>query len=358
VRNEEMEALSETLKILTGDEARDLFSKTMSFVQTSSTVSAKSMARARMQDKLSLRAMQRLMSVARLSKNTAMMGLAVRVRLDAFTKVKEEMDKMLGVLKKEQQEEYEKNELCKQQIDETEDSIKEAENKKEDLAEVHKEFENTLASLGEEIKTLKLEIKDMEISLKQAGEERKDQNKLFQSQVDDQRATIEILNMALGRLKDFYENKKEFLQVAQVLGLRRAPAKPGGYEKNAASGGVMQLIGMIIKQAGRAEKELMVDEQASQNSYLEYVADATASIQASRDAVAAREKEVAEAEAGKSETEGAQLSNDQEVQKMKDLLLAHHHDCDFVMKYIETRQKSRQEEMDGIQEAKAILSGA
>eukprot|EP00747_Dinoflagellata_sp_TGD_P215141 gnl/TRDRNA2_/TRDRNA2_87874_c0_seq1.p1 gnl/TRDRNA2_/TRDRNA2_87874_c0~~gnl/TRDRNA2_/TRDRNA2_87874_c0_seq1.p1 ORF type:complete len:186 (+),score=72.39 gnl/TRDRNA2_/TRDRNA2_87874_c0_seq1:69-560(+) len=162
--------------------------------------------------------------------------------------------------------------------------------------------------------------------------------------------------MALDRLKDFYENKKEFFQVAQVLGLAQVARKP--YEKNAASGGVMQLIGMIIKEAQSAEKELMMDEQDAQNNYLTFVSDTSASIQAARDAVAAKEKEVAEAEAAKSETEGAQLSNDQELTKQKELLMAHHKDCDFLMNYFDKRQKSFDEEMDGINEAKAILSGA
>jgi len=38
VRNKEVEALSETLNILTGDEARTLFGKTMSFLQVGSVV--------------------------------------------------------------------------------------------------------------------------------------------------------------------------------------------------------------------------------------------------------------------------------------------------------------------------------
>lgn len=44
----------------------------------------------------------------------------------------------------------------------------------------------------------------MQVSLKQAGEDRKAQNQLFQGSVADQRAVTNILNKALDRLKQFY----------------------------------------------------------------------------------------------------------------------------------------------------------
>merc|ERR1719359_2565067 len=111
VRTMEIEALGETLNILTGDDARDLFGKTISFMQISSVEVSSANAAA-------TTAMQRLMAVARRHKNWALASLAVRVRLDAFKKVKEAMDKMTAELKSQQKEEAEKKDFCTKQIDE------------------------------------------------------------------------------------------------------------------------------------------------------------------------------------------------------------------------------------------------
>merc|ERR1719356_1942929 len=122
--------------------------------------------------------------------------LAVRAKLDAFTKVKEVMDKMLAELQKQQKEEYAKWEFCKESIDTTEDKIKAATRLKEDLAGEHQNLVNTIETLETNIEMLKKEVADMEISLKAAGEERHAANEIYQTSVADQRATINVLQKA------------------------------------------------------------------------------------------------------------------------------------------------------------------
>jgi len=356
VRSQEIVALAETLKILNEDDARDLFGKTISLVQVSAS------QRAAMEDRASSRAMRRIAEVARRHKNWALVSLAVRVRLDAFTKVKEAMDKMMAQLKKQQQEEYEKHETCKKQIDETEDTIKEKGNVKEDLAEKHKDLANTLKTLETEIAELQKEEADMEVSLKQAGEERKEANGVYQQSVTDQRATVNILHKALARLKKFYAPEPEPAEptLLQQPGQAVAPepAKGKAYGKSAGAGGVVQLLMKIISDAEIEEKELEMGEQRAQESYATFVKDATASIEADRKAIEEKQAQVASTETEKSETEEAQMANDMELENLGDLLKAHHLDCDFLLKYFGIRQQARQEEMESITDAKAILSGA
>merc|ERR1719297_778639 len=196
VRTQEIIALSETLKILTDDDARELYDETMSFLQMDASQTSRARALQR--------SVQHIAEVARKNGNTALAALAVRMQLDAFTKVKEMMDKMLAELLKQQQAEYEKNEKCKKDIDVTEDSIKEGEHVKADLGEKHQMLTDTISTLKTEIEELKADVKAMEISLKEAGEERKAANELFQVSVSDQRAVINILNKANKRLQDFY----------------------------------------------------------------------------------------------------------------------------------------------------------
>merc|ERR1719181_1486196 len=198
IRAEEVVALSETIEILTGDDARELFARSVgtSFIQTDMSVSA--------QERVTDKVMKKLMMLGKKSNNVALMSLAVRVKLDAFDKVKKTMDNMLAELKTQQKNEYDQNERCKKDIDETEDTIKIEQRNKKDLEDKNQDLTNTLATLNDEIKTLKQEVSDMEVSLKKAGIDRKAENELYQQSVADQRATISILNMALDRMKEFY----------------------------------------------------------------------------------------------------------------------------------------------------------
>merc|ERR1719265_2671260 len=182
-----------------------------------------------------------------MTKNFQLASLAVSAQLDAFTKVKEAMDKFMVELKKQQKDEYEKHEFCKKEIDANEDATKVKSQEKEDLEDTLAETENSIKKLTSEIDALKKEVGEMRVSLKRAGEDRKAENQEFQAQVADQRAVVNILNKVLARLKMFYE-KKGFVQTDMD---QAAPPKPKGYEKSGGAGGVIQLIQMIIEDAGR-----------------------------------------------------------------------------------------------------------
>mmetsp|Transcript_13405 Transcript_13405/g.22044 ORF Transcript_13405/g.22044 Transcript_13405/m.22044 type:complete len:728 (-) Transcript_13405:58-2241(-) len=353
VRSEEIKALGETLNILTGDEARSLFDKTISFLQLGS-VSQSNSTRAAAQEKAATRAMQRIVEVARKHRNWQLASLAVRVKLDAFTKVKEVMDKLLAELKAQQKEEYEKWETCKKDIDQTEDKIKEEEQTKADLADKHKELTNTLETLAKQIADLEAEVTQMEVSLKQAGEQRKAQNQLYQTTMADQRATVQILKMASARLEKFYG----FAEVNAHAGVAPPPPKPKVYQRQANSGGVMQLLEKIITDAESVEIEIKMGEQKAQEEYAAFASATTASIEADRQAIQGAKEATASAESSKSETEEAQLANEETLKQLGELLKSTHMDCDFVLKYFDIRQKARAEEMDAIEDAKAILSGA
>jgi len=311
------------------------------------------------QEKATTRAMQKIVQVARKHKNWQLASLAVHVKLDAFVKVKEAMDKMMKELKAQQKEEYEKHEQCKVDLDQTEDKIKEKTQTKADLDSKHQDLVNTLAQVASDIERLQKEVADMQVSLKQAGEQRKEQNALFQTTMSDQRATIRILQMALGRLKEFYAPKGTALvDIKAHNAASPPPPKPSGYEKSSSSGGVLQLLSMIISDAERTETEIQAGEQKAQEEYAAFVQSSTSSIEADRVAIEELQKQSANAASEKSETEEAQLSNDAAIGKLDEFLKAVHLDCDFLLKYFDVRQTARSEEMDAIEEAKAILSGA
>jgi len=352
IRSQELVALSETLRILSEDDARDLFGKTLSFLQVSGTRSGQRMMT---QDKALDQAMRKIADVARKNKNWALVSLAVRVRLDAFAKVKEMMDKMLAELAKQQKDEYTKRGECQLNIDKTEDEIKVGENTREDLGIKHKSLVGTIEALQRDIAALKEEEHQMMVSLKEAGELRKEQDGLYQVSATDQRATTSILNRALSRLKQFYA---ENLLQQPGRAVEARPSKGKDYAKRGNAGAVIQLIMKIISDSEVAEQQFVQDEQRAIQLYEEFVSTTVSTIEADRAAIEEKSTRLAETESAKSDTEGEQLANQEVLAKLGELLNAHHLECDWLLKYYDIRQQARAEEMDAINDAKAILSGS
>merc|ERR1712054_704653 len=195
-RQLEMEACSKALAVLSSDDAHDLFTKTFnpSFVQKESAMHSERRSQA---SKL-------LSSVAQKVQNPRLATLAVRVRLDAFTRVKKAIDDMVSQLLKEKEDEIKHKDFCVEEFNTNELQTEKKTRAKEDLTAKIEDLDNTIKTLTEAIDTLKSEVAEMQVQLKRAGEDREKQNKEFQTTVADQRETQKLLQAALGVLKEVY----------------------------------------------------------------------------------------------------------------------------------------------------------
>merc|ERR1740117_1984880 len=348
-RNEEMMAISETIKIITSDESRDLFSKSMSFVQISSRhATRRSLATSPQRQRAVAQMLQFAKKYSGTSNGLAMATLAVSTKLDGFEKVKAMMDKMIAELKKQQKEEVEKHDTCNKDIDENEDETRTKDKEKEDLVALIKDLEAQIKQLTKDIEDLNASIAFAHVELKRASEDRKTENKEYQQVVADQRATVAILTKALDRLKDFYAPKLLLQLSARIQKHQQVQAPPSAgkeYNKNAASGGVMSTIEMIIQDAEAADAEAVKAEQDSQAAYAELVANTNTEL----------------ADAANSVTQKSEKDLTATLKVLEDLHGVNtglHQNCDYIIKNFDLRQQARQEETEAIQEAKAILSGA
>merc|ERR1712151_10738 len=204
----------------------------------------------------------------------------------------------------------------------------------------------------------KAQIAEMQLQLKRAGENREKENKEFQMTVADQRETQKLLQAALNVLSEFYGKKeKAFIQKQEPVG---PPPPPGfeAYKKNAASGGVMSMIQQIISDAKAMEAETIRAEEDAQKAYEDFVKETNASIEAkSRDIVNKSEvKARAEADLVQAKTEKEAVLL--ELEQLSNYNAQLHQSCDFVQQNFELRQTARDEEIEALRQAKAILSGA
>jgi len=347
-RQLEMEACSKALAVLSSDDAHDLFTKTFNpaFVQTSMTSERRSKAAAVLS-----RAADKVQS-------PRLAAIAMRVRLDAFEKVKKAIDDMVSQLLKEKEDEIKHKDFCVEEFNTNQLQTEKKDREKEDLIAKIEDLEMTIKTLTSEIETLKSEVAEMQVQMKRAGEDREKENKDFQQTVADQRASQKLLQAALNILKGFYEKKEAaFLQKQEPAG---PPPPPGfkEYKKNAASGGVMGMIQQIINDAKAMEAEAIRAEEDAQKAYEDFVKETNASIEEKSKAIVNKSEEKAKAETDLTQANEDKESVLLELEQLSNYNAELHQSCDFVMKNFEIRQTARDEEIEALKQAKAILSGA
>lgn len=342
-RVEEMAAVEKARAVLDSDDAKDLASRSLGFLQTeSSTLSARR-----------AQASKVIAAAAAKTQNRAMASLSVSVRINAFTKVKEAIDDMAKALGKQKADDITTRDYCIEQFEQNELKVEARKRTlKDEITEI-KVLERDMKAQDAANKKLKAEIADLNKQLKIQGEDRNKQNKEFQLVVTDQRATQKLLKSAKSALEGFY-NKAALLQQEH-----EGPVV-GGFkknEKNNASTGVMKILQQIINDSKALEAEATRAEQEGQAAYETFIQKTNDSIttklagiqehtqiretDVERDIVDIRDKKSLDVELEQLGTQAADL----------------HKSCDFITKNFELRQTGYAEEIDAMQQAKGVLSG-
>merc|ERR1719243_552994 len=130
-----------------------------------------------------------LSAVAHKLQSPRLSALAVRVRLDAFTRVKKAIDDMIAQLLVEKADEIKHKDFCVDEFNKNQLETEKKDREKQDLIAKIEDLTMTIDELAKAIDTLKAEISEMQVQLKRAGEDRELENKEFQTTVADQRAS-------------------------------------------------------------------------------------------------------------------------------------------------------------------------
>jgi hypothetical protein len=329
-RADEGKAVSETIEILTSDEARDTFN----FLQMTAGAHMK---RSRAKAASTLRRAASEMG------DTMLMVMASRVELDAFTKVKKSIDDMIGQLKIQQSDEVKKNDWCKAELQDNEMVTLKTEDHKGDLEAKVAKLESALEGGAKAIEEAKAQIAELTVDLQRSNELRKTENLDFQKVIADQILTAKILKKALDKLASHYD-------LLQTQGSDKAP--------NAGAGGVMQMIEKLIQDAGAMQKDAIKSEGEAQAAYEQAIVDSNASIEGLQKEVATKDKTEAKTTKHKLQVEADIKDTQKELDGLTKYNGDLHEDCDYLVKNFDVRQDARAKETAALQQAKQILSGA
>lgn len=354
-RSEELTAVSETLAIITDDDNAD----TLRFIQTAAS---KSLSRQERTQMVANRAGNLVRKAAIKSHNPRLMQLATSMRLDAFGKVIENIDKMVAALKAEQKEEVKQKDYCVGEFNSNAKQTAEKTDLQNDLNQKIADLSSKIESETEAVATLNGEIADMKTEMKRASQNREKENSEFQLAVKDARATQDILKKAMDKLKSFYDKKAAALlqeEEDQEPGAPvAAPPAQAEYKKSGAASGVMAMIETIIDEAKGIEEESTKGEADAQVAYESFMKDSTASIKAAQDSVISKNEELAKATAEKVSAEDDLKHTIEDLLSLGEYGQQLHKQCDFLVNNFNLRQESRTQEIEALNSAKAIFSGA
>jgi hypothetical protein len=369
-RSEELVALAETIKLLSDDDALELFKKSAgdSFVQLNAGAS-----------NLQTRALAILLAARGKSPVAQRPGfdfiaLALEGKTGGFEKVMKMIDNMVEVLKNEQQDDDHKREYCGTQLDLADDKKKGLEASVSDEDASVTNAQEGVAALAQELKNLAAGIDNLDKSVADATEQRKVDHVAFQELMALDSQAKDLLDLAKNRLNQFYNPrmymappKKElagssFVQVVAHHGA--APLPPpdtfeGAYaKKGQASTGVIAMIDMLIKDLDKEMTEAETNEKDAQRDYEAMLADA-------KDKRATDSKSVTDKGAAKASLEmellshkDAKTSATRELSATTEYIQGLHLECDWLVEHYEVRKEARSSEAESLANAKAVLAGS
>jgi len=392
MRGQELAALADTIKILNDDDALELFKKTLpgssaSFLQIQVSASAmKSRALALIQEAQSS-SVQRRPALDFIS-------LALSGKKIGFEKIIGMIDDLVVELKAEQEADLKKKEYCAAEFDKSEDKHKVLTKSISDLESAIAESEEGITTTKAEIEALSDGIKALDKSVAEATEQRKEENEEYTALMAGNSAAKELLAFAKNRLNKFYNPKlykapakaeltaedQATLAAGGTLAPTEAPggiagtgvtvlaqkadpgpppAAPAAYSKKGEeSNGIISMIDMLMKDLDKEMTQAELEEKDGQEDYETYMTDSATKRAEDSKTMTDKEGALADLETGLGQQKSDKAQAGKDLGALNEYIHSLHLECDWLVKYFDMRKEARANEIDALEKAKAVLSGA
>merc|ERR1719379_2431219 len=356
-RQTEIAAVEDTIKILNTDEMFDVSEQTVNkptaFLQSRSSSKAQNLRRRQAAEVLKAAAARS--TDATLAPRLVL--LAASAQLDAFTKVKLEIDKLVKELSEQNAEEIQHRDWCIENLNTNKRDTEKAYDKKANLEAKIADLEKTIKTLTEDIASSTKAIAEMQAQMKTASEVREAENADYQQTIADQRLTQMILMKALERMKEVYFLLQQGRQQPGAAHIATSgthtdagngPAAFKKYEENPGGKRVVAMLEEVIADSKKMDDDAMTSEEDAQTAYEEFMKSSNAGITAHQTAITNMSEAKAKADFA---------TTMKEIEDLYNLATDLHKSCDYILKNFDARQAARTAEINALNEAKNILSG-
>jgi len=253
-------------------------------------------------------------------------------------------------------------------------------------------------TLASEIKTLGEEIKALDKAVAEGTEQRKEEHADFLTFQTESNAAVQLIEKAKNRLFKFYRPtmykeapKRELTEEEKILAasgrsdmiatvapelipgttqavfaqvhMHAAPPPPpetfGAYQKkDGKSNGVIGLMEMLAKELQTDITEAEHEEENSQKDYERLMSESQKSREEKVGGITTKEAAKADLDSKIENTKEKKALQETELAGIKTALLQLHANCDFLVENYDVRKEARVNEIEGLKNAKSVLSGA
>jgi len=335
------------------------------------------------------RALSALSSVKTHNVGVDFIVLSLQGKKAGFGKVVTLIDDLVASLKKEGQDDEAKKEYCAKQFDESDDKKKVIQTEVAGHESTISDLESMPAQLTSEIDALGDGIRDLDKSVAEATAQRKEEADAYAPLMANDATAKELILFAKNRLNKFYNPKQYKAPNAEMsdedratlaAGGTLAPTEAGGIagtgigfaqqlppppaaiegysKKSEQSTGVIALMDLLVKDLDKEMLEAEMTEKNAQEDYENFMKDAADKRSKDSQAMSDKEGALADTKSRLVEAKGAKAASDKSLMAVGQYISNLHAECDWLIKYFDMRMEARNGEIESLQKAKAILSGA
>lgn len=416
LRSKEILAMSQAIAVLASDDAKDQFKESFKSQGYLFLQEFASQSEPQRRAKCAARIVKSLASKTR---DPQLALLAVAAGEDRIAKVVEKVDEIIGMKKKEEEEDLKKKEKCETDLSDAASKARTA-----SLA-IDTASEDVTRATGQ-IEELKTQLKEQEEKktglqdqVKEIKRQREDENTEFKNaKLQDEKA-VELVDSAINIIKDWKNAKKAALVTKKVAPKIAAPTAPEGilpappakvattvvqaphrlaataikvhtaqkssskqapqfqsdagtapvpppatwdtgaeYKGAGEQGGIVGILELVKDDMKADIKSAEADEKQAVTDFNKANEDLKDEIKACDDTISAYNKDKAEKEKTVSTKTEERTTKKGELDSQIKLYQGYKPGCDFLLVNFKLRTKARQTEVDGLEKAKAILKGA
>mmetsp|Transcript_21290 Transcript_21290/g.51523 ORF Transcript_21290/g.51523 Transcript_21290/m.51523 type:complete len:699 (+) Transcript_21290:86-2182(+) len=382
-RQEELAALADTIKVLNDDESTELFKKTETFSQLSLLQVDDSAADVKAQALDAL-----ISSRARQSPYLALVSFALRGKKVGFEKVSKLIHQMIGNLKREQKDDDEKKTYCEQELDKAEDEEKVSVRAIKTLEAKIEQAQDAIKTVKAELAELEAGVKELDQAVEEATEQRKEEHDQYTKESAESQAAVELIEVAKNRLNKFYNKelykappKRELteeeriyqnmggeLEEEEVGGIAGTGVEVEGFvqvtmttgvkARAKKAGGVVAMLNMLQQDLKTEMASSKQEEEDAQKEYEKLMETSQAKRQADSEAMTEKAAAISDAEESLSNAENDKKSAGEELYATRKTIANLHGECDFLQQNFGLRKQARDDEINALDKANAVLNGA
>merc|ERR1719337_294180 len=308
------------------------------------------------------------------------------------------IDGMVTVLGKERTDDDAQKKFCDDDLAKSEKEQEDDDAQKDFCDKDLAKSEAEKASTEDAIASLQSEVKALDKAVAEATEQRKEEHGEFLTFQTESNAAVQLIEKAKNRLFKFYRptmykekpkrelTEEEKLLVASGAGDMVATAAPefipgttqtvfaqvkddaapapppetwGAYQKkDGKSNGVIGLMEMLAKELQDDITEAEHEEETSQKDYERLMSESQKNREEKVGSITTKEAAKAELDTKLETTKEQKALQETELANIKTALHELHANCDFLIENYEVRKEARVNEIEGLKNAKSVLSGA